>query len=90
MTEMLMEAIKAAGIMGLPPGEVNAMNADDISMGAERVVAVADDMRYWADNSGDERTAIERYRALATVREFANERWSDAARQLRRQLSGSV
>lgn len=89
MTEMLMEAIKAAGILGPGAGEVT-MNADDISMGAERVVAVADDMRYWADNSGDERTAIERYRALATVREFANERWSDAARQMRRELSGSM
>lgn len=63
-----------------------AMDADDLCMGAERVVAVAHDMHLWADSSPTERTAVERYRALAVVRELANEQWAAAAREMRTRI----
>jgi hypothetical protein len=91
MTEMLTDILsRAAGLSELRR-EVNVtMETDDMCMGAERVVAVADDLRQWADASTDERSAIERYRAVAVVRELANEQWAIAARAMRARLSGAM
>lgn len=69
-----------------PPSHVSRMDADDLCMRAERVVATANDMHLWADASPSERTAVERYRALAVVRELANEQWAHAAREMRTRI----
>lgn len=86
---MLSEILtRAAGLSELHREVNTVMDADDLCMGAERAVTVADDMRIWADGSTSERAAIERYRALAVVRELANEQWAAAAREMRTRLSG--
>lgn len=83
LTEIL---TRAAGLSELRREVSTTMDSDDMCMGAERVVAVADDMRQWADASTDERSAIERYRAVAVVREYANEQWALATRAMRTRL----
>jgi predicted Fe-S protein YdhL (DUF1289 family) len=91
MTEMLTDILsRAAGLSELRREVTVTMDTDDLCMGAERVVAVADDLRQWADASTDERAAIERYRAVAVVRELANEQWALAARSMRARMSGSM
>lgn len=87
-TEMLGALREALNVQ--PRQEVNTMDFDDMCQGAERAVAVANDLHDWADASPSERTAVERFRALAVVREMANEQWSVAARTMRTRLPGSM
>lgn len=90
MTAEVLGALREA-LNVVPRQEVSSvMEFDEMCSGAERAVAVASDLHDWADASPSERSAVERYRALAVVRELANEQWSLAARQMRARLSGSM
>lgn len=89
MTAEMLGALREA-LTVQPRQEVNAMDFDEMCLGAERAVTVANDLHEWADASPSERTAVERYRALAVVREMANEQWSQTVRALRTRMPGPV
>lgn len=80
MTQMLTDMLRET--MAMPAVKPTHAAVDEMLMEAERVVAVADSLRVWANNSPDDR-ATERWRAVALVREYANEKWSEAAGRVR-------